>query len=89
MADMDIAVGIGRPVMQDEFRPAGRRLAQQPVEIHLRPAGQDLGLFLRQTGAHRKIRLRQIKRLRIVRGLLVRPAIGGLPGRMFIHFVQA
>ena len=66
MADMDVAVGVGRAVMQHVFRPAGGVLAQAPVEVHLLPALDQLRLLLGQAGAHRELRLRQIERLGIV-----------------------
>ena len=64
--DMDVAVGIRRAVMQDEFHAALRRLAHLLVETLLLPARQQLRLALRQPGAHRKIRLRQEQCLGIV-----------------------
>ncbi len=93
MADMDIAIGIGRPVVQDEFRPAGGSLAQQAVEVDLGPTRQDLRLLFGQAGAHRKIRQRQIERFRVIRGLLfgdllIRRGIGSFAGRMFVHNVS-
>ncbi len=63
MADMDIAIGVGRAVVKHEFRPALRRLAQALVEAQLAPAREQLRLLFRQAGAHRKIRLRQIEAL--------------------------
>jgi hypothetical protein len=66
MPDMDVAVGIGRPVMQDEFGAAGRFLAQAVVEADFVPVFSDFRLALRQAGAHREFRLRQIKGFGIV-----------------------
>ena len=66
VADMNVAVGVGRPVMQHEFCAALRALAQLSVEIDLAPALQYLRLLLRQARTHRKVRLRQIKRFGIV-----------------------
>ena len=66
MADMDVAVGIGRAVMQHVFRASGGVLAQQLVEAHFLPAGHDLRLLLRQAGAHGEVGLWQIERLGIV-----------------------
>ncbi len=84
-ADVDVAVGVRRPVMQDEFRAAPASFAQRPIEILARPAGQNLRLLLRQTGAHGEIGLRQIERLRIVEAGNGRVGHGtrgqmGLPG---------
>src|SRR5690242_2729135 len=59
MADVQIAVGIGRAVMEHVFlTPLGRR-ALPPIEADLLPARQQRGLALRQLAAHREIGLRQ------------------------------
>ena len=63
---MDVAVGVGRPVVQHEFRPPGGLAAQAPVEVDLLPARQDLGLLLRQPGAHGKIGLGQKQSLAVI-----------------------
>ena len=65
-ADVDIAVGVRRPVVQHEFGAALAALAQRAIQILARPASQNLRLLLRQTAAHGKIRLRQIESARIV-----------------------
>ncbi len=52
--------------MQDELLAALGGLAQLLVEPVLLPARQDLGLFLRQAGPHREIRLRQEQGLGII-----------------------
>ncbi len=54
-ADVDMPVGIGRTVMQDESRPAPRRRAQPLVEAELLPACEDFGLLLGKPGAHGKV----------------------------------
>ncbi len=59
MADMDVAVGVRGPVMEDEFRQARRGRAQPLVEAQPVPAREQLGLLLRQPGAHGKVGLRQ------------------------------
>ena len=69
-ADVDVAVGVGRAVMQDEARPPLGGLAQAPVHGKARPAREQLGLLLRQPGAHRKGRLRQEQRCAVVAGFL-------------------
>ena len=45
MADMDVAVGIGRPVVEDEFRPALRRLAQPAIEVERVQRASSSGSF--------------------------------------------
>ena len=68
MADVDRAVGVGRPVVQHEQRGAGvlARLAHGGVEVELRPALQDLRLQLRQARAHGEVGVRQEHRVAIV-----------------------
>ena len=57
--DMDVAVGVGRAVMQHEFRPSGGIGAEPLVKADFVPALEDFRLALRQAGAHREFRLRQ------------------------------
>ena len=56
MANMDLAIGIGRAVMQDKQGCTGilTGLAHGLIQLSLRPAGEDFRLFLRQAAAHRK-----------------------------------
>ena len=65
-ADVDIAVGVRRPVVKNEFGAALAALAQLRIQILARPARQNFRLLLRQTPAHRKIRLRQVQSARII-----------------------
>ena len=58
-ADVDVAVGVGRTVMEDESLPPGRLRAQPAVQAHLLPAAQQSGLQLRQAGTHREVGARQ------------------------------
>ena len=66
-AEMDVAIGVGRPVMQDEFFAPARRLAQPPVQTHFLPAREDRRLALRQIAAHREIGLGQKNGRTIIR----------------------
>ena len=66
VADVDVAVGVGRAVVQHELVAALRGLAQALVEIELLPALEQLRLLLRQAGAHREFGLRQEQRLAVV-----------------------
>ena len=77
MADVDVAVGVGRPVMQREFHAALRLGTQLLVKPDFVPALQQFRLEFRQPGAHRKLRLRQEKRLAPVAA-----ALGGRMGRL-------
>ena len=66
---MDVAVGVGRAVVQHEFGAALRGLAQALVEAELRPAREELRLLLRQAGAHREVGLGQEQSLAVVAGV--------------------
>ena len=68
VADMDVAIGIGRAVMQDELRPSGGLRPQPVPQAHPVPARQPIGLALRQVAAHREVGLRQDHRAAIVAG---------------------
>ena len=52
--------------MQNELLAAGGGSTQLSVEVHLLPALHQLRLFLRQSGAHRKICFRQVKGLGVI-----------------------
>src|SRR5262249_10203039 len=67
-ADVDVAVGVGRPVMQDELRFAFRGVAQPPIHVEPGPARENLRLLLRQAGAHREIGLGQEQSRAVVAG---------------------
>ena len=59
VADVDVAIGVGRAVVEDELLAARARRAQLAVEVVLLPLGEDQRLLLRQAGLHRKVGLRQ------------------------------
>ena len=59
VAHVQVAVRIGRAVVQDELLAPGRGLALALEQVHLLPAGQDGGLALGQAGAHGKVGARQ------------------------------
>ena len=63
VADVDVAIGVGRAIMQHEFGPTASGLAHELVEVHRLPAGEDLRLLLRQACAHGELGLRQVERL--------------------------
>ena len=54
---MDIAVGKGRPVMQDELRSSLARPLDRRVKPLLLPLGQQFGFTLGETGLHREVGL--------------------------------
>ena len=56
-AHVDIAVGEGRPVVQDEFRRTLASLLNRRIKPPLLPLGQKFRLTLGQTGFHRKVGL--------------------------------
>ena len=61
MADMDVAIGIGRAIMKNEGRGACffSRCLDGLIQVGVAPFGDDFGLELRQAAAHRKISYRQ------------------------------
>ncbi len=59
MAHVDVAIGVGRAVMKDEFLAPRAGFAQLLVELLLLPAREDTRLLLRQPGLHGEIGLRQ------------------------------
>ena len=59
VADMQVAVRIGRPVVQDELLAALRRLALQAIEVVARPPRQQVRLARRQVAPHRELGSRQ------------------------------
>ena len=67
-AEVNVAVGVRRPVVQDVARLAGVGAAQLVVEIELLPVIENERLPLRQIAAHRKVGLRQVQRVFIVHG---------------------
>ena len=79
--DVDVAVGVGRPVVQHEFGPPGRGRAQLAVEVNRLPARQNLRLLLGQAAAHREIGHRQIKGGSVIR------AFGGRVCGLVVHGV--
>ncbi len=59
VADMQVAVGVGRAVVQHELRAALALLAKPVPQLHVGPALQELGLLLGQARTHGEIGLRQ------------------------------
>ena len=74
---MDMTIGIGRAVMEDEWLAALGACTQGLVHIHLRPARQPFRLFFGQTRTHRKRRARQEQRVFIIAGFRC-TIIGGI-----------
>ena len=68
-ADVDLAVGVGRAVVQDELRRPAPALANPPVQAHLLPARERLRLGRRQVRLHREVGPRQVERVFPVRHL--------------------
>ncbi|MNZ73879.1 hypothetical protein D3C78_923070 [compost metagenome] len=61
VADVDVAVGVGRAVVEDELRPLGAELAQLAVQVDAVPVLEHFRLALRQPGLHRECRVRQVQ----------------------------
>ena len=68
MADVDVAVGIGRAVMKHEQRLASGLFAQTLIEPHGFPALENFRLLLGQTRLHGKVGFRQEHRLAVAVG---------------------
>src|ERR1043166_708591 len=51
-ADVDVAVGIGRPVVKDEAWAAGSGAAQPTIDVEAPPALEQFRLLLGEPGAH-------------------------------------
>ena len=51
---MNVAIGVGRTIVENEFLASVRGLAQPAVKAHLLPARENLGLALRQIPPHRE-----------------------------------
>ena len=66
VADVDVAVGVRRSVVQHEALTAGIRLEELLVEPHFGPAPEDLRLALGEVGAHREFGARQVERLPVI-----------------------
>ena len=66
-ADVDVAVGERRAVVQDEFLRAGALLLNFPVKFRRFPFFQTLRLARHQVGFHGKVGARQVERVFVVR----------------------
>ena len=70
MTDMDIAIGIRRPVMQHEARPPLALLTQAAIQINLVPALQHFGLAIGQIALHREGRPGQVQGVFVISHLV-------------------
>ena len=59
VADVHVAVGVGRAIVEDELRPPGAGFTQLGVKIGRLPYAENLRLALRQASFHRKVGFRQ------------------------------
>jgi hypothetical protein len=66
VADVDVAVGVGRAVVEDEALGPGALLAEALVQPRLLPAGEDRGFLGRQAGLHREVGPRKEDRVFII-----------------------
>ncbi len=74
--EVNVAVGVGRPVVQHEARAPGVVRQQLAVEVQLAPAPQHLRLALGKVRAHRKVGPGQVQRRFVVhRGAATVPAV--------------
>jgi hypothetical protein len=67
MADVDVAVGVGRAVVQDELGAAGGGGANGFVAFLRLPAFDPAGLALGEIAAHRKRSVGQVERVLVIR----------------------
>ena len=65
MADMKVAIGIGRAVMKNEGGAAGPS-SQLAIDVDLLPAGEPFRLTLRQSGPHLERRVGKQERVPVV-----------------------
>ena len=59
VADVDVAIGIGRAIVEDELRRAGAGFTELAVKVFRLPPGEDGRLLLGEAGLHREVGLRQ------------------------------
>ena len=81
MPDMEVAVGIGRPVMEREGRPVAGALAQPVVDADPLPPREPVGLPLRQARAHREVGRGQVQRVLVIAGRVGRVGAHGRKSR--------
>jgi len=65
-AHVDVAVGVGRAVVEDPEGPVLPRLPEPGVDVHRLPAAEHLRLHPREGGLHGEVRLRQVQRRLVV-----------------------
>ena len=61
LAQVDVAVRVRGPVVQDVARPAGPGAAQRGVDVHAVPLLENLRLAARQVRLHREVGARQVE----------------------------
>jgi hypothetical protein len=66
MADVNVAVGVGRAIVQDETWPSLRGRADALVELALLPGGDPLWLAAGEIATHRKRRVGQVEGFLVV-----------------------
>ena len=74
---MNVGIGVGRPVVKDEFLAPGARLAQAAVQAVFVPFLNPAGLALGQVAAHGEGRVGQVEGFAVV-GLAVGTHGGGM-----------
>src|SRR3546814_11691762 len=66
MAHMDVAIGVGRTVVEDEALLAGASLAELLVEPRLLPARENGRFLLCEAGFHREVGLGEEDRVFVI-----------------------
>jgi hypothetical protein len=67
-AEVDLAVGVGRAVVQDVLRPSGAGRVDPGVEADSLPPDDRLGLGHRQVGLHREVGAGEVEGLFPIHG---------------------
>lgn len=65
MACVDVAIGVWRAIVEREDRASFARFTDLAVQVHSCPAGERIGLTLRQTTAHRETGAREEYRVAV------------------------
>ena len=58
MANVHVAIGVGRAIVKDELFAPSARFAQATIQVLLLPTRQNTGLLLGEAGLHREVSLR-------------------------------
>ena len=80
MTDMDVAVGVGRSVMQDKLRPPVPEVAQFGVQADFVPVRQDFRFAIGEVRLHGKRRLGKVQGVFVISHS---HSLAEIPARLF------